>query len=88
MAGLDDVCFDKLAACADKAAERGSNNNAVVVVNKTPNDPVQELKKQIKDLTRAVAAIGKARSRSKSQQTHEVKKQEQISGRSRWNLFP
>lgn len=72
---LDDVSLDKLAACADKAAERGSSSTAVAIVSKSPSDPIQEIKKQVEELAKAVAAIGRSRGRSRSRSSR-IKKQE------------
>lgn len=63
---LDDVSLDKLAICADKATERGSSSTVVAVVNKSPSDLMQEIKKQVEELIKTIAAIGRSRSRSKS----------------------
>lgn len=65
LAVLDDVSLDKLAACADKAVERGAGSNAVALVSNSLTDPIQTLKEQVEELTKAVASIGKTRSRSK-----------------------
>ena len=75
---LDDVSLDKLAACADKAHERGSGaGNTIAVVNNTQLDPLQTLQTQVQELTKAVAAIGRSRGRP-----HNRRARSQSRGRS------
>lgn len=59
LAMLDDVDLSKLAACADKAHERGSNQNIVAAANVSEEDTLQTLSKQVSELTQAIAAINK-----------------------------
>lgn len=62
---LDEVTLDKLAACADKAHERGSSGTTVALVSNS-QDPLQELKGQVAELAKAVAAIGRKKSTSRT----------------------
>lgn len=62
---LDEVTLDKLAVCADKAHERGSSSTTVALVNNS-QDPLQDLRGQVAELTKAVAAIGRKRSTSRT----------------------
>ncbi|KAG7196887.1 hypothetical protein KM043_015789 [Ampulex compressa] len=57
LAILDDVDLDKLAACADKAHERGASQNIIAAASSALEDPIQVLTRQVSELTKAVAAI-------------------------------
>lgn len=75
---LDDVSLDKLAACADKAAEKGPSSTTVAVVSESPSHPMQEIKKQVEELTKAAIGRSRGRSKSRNQWSKEIKKQEKI----------
>lgn len=66
LAMLDDINLDKLAACADKAHERGGTQNIVAVVNPSQDDTLQALCKQVSELTKAMADMNKNQRRSRS----------------------
>ncbi|KMQ86112.1 hypothetical protein RF55_15001 [Lasius niger] len=63
---LDDVSLDKLAACADKAHDRGIGQGVIAIAGTVQSDPLQTLNNQISELAKQVAAIGKRRARSKT----------------------
>ncbi|XP_036148043.1 uncharacterized protein LOC118647366 [Monomorium pharaonis] len=66
LAVLDEVSLDKLAACADKAHDRGAGHGTIATTSVSQPDSMQTLNNQISKLTKSVAAIGKRRARSRS----------------------
>ncbi|XP_036151008.1 uncharacterized protein LOC118648727 [Monomorium pharaonis] len=72
LAVLDEVSLDKLAACADKAHDRGAGHGTIASTSVSQPDSMQTLNNQISKLTKSVAAIGKRRARTRSRESLEM----------------